>query len=254
MALAVRDRPTESVSDIRHLPFISESPAASATTPTFGPSAATWTTAESPNLSENPVAAAPTTVVSISKRTDLEFGALLVWLAVVGALSRRRQLQKTGEPMDPAAAVERIKGWTGLSVAGIAELLGVARRSLYHWTAGATRPRQEAALLGLVRALEPFSGSVEPWELRRWLEASEAQAAVRAGDAARLHRLLADALRSSSPRALRPARAGYREEVEPLSPADLQRHFLSSSPSREARQVARIRPLELTDSPIAENE
>lgn len=250
----VLDRPTEAVSEAVHAPALIE-PAETligATPP--APGAGIWPTIVGVPRPEPSSTAVPTTILSRRPPGDQEFAGLLIWLALLAAFQRSNRRRTQSEPVDPGGAVERIREWTGLSVAGVAELMGVARRSLYHWTTGATRPRDEARLLGLARVLQAYAGTVEPWELRRWLTTAAVREAVRSGDMPRVRRALGDALRSSTPPQLQPARPDLREEVVELAPSVLYSHYLAAAPRRTARSAASKRPLELTDSPVPENE
>lgn len=216
-----------------------------------------WTSTDLSASALSPGVAQETTPISGARERDLLFVGLLVWLAAVSRLPRRRA-QVESQTLEPAEAIERLRHWTGLSVGGVADLLGVTRRSLYHWSTGATRPRHDERLLGLVGALEHVAASWAPWELRQWLVAQDARELVHSGDIASLRRLLDDAVRPSAIRRLRPARTGYQEEVEPLDPDALRRHFMVAVGPRPTAATQGVGapyvPRELTDSAAPEGE
>jgi len=179
-------------------------------------------------------------------------GLVLAWLAIIQVRQLQELASEGRDQIEPSQAVERLRSWTGLSVGEIADLLGVARRSLYHWSTGATRPRREERLLGLVRALEPLSRSWEPWELRKLLLSSDPHQRhlLEAGDFSSLIALASVEDRPSRPSRLRRAQVTQGPEVEPLETEALLRHFqLVMVPRVPSDQVRRFRPRELTDSP-----
>lgn len=256
MTEAVLERPTEATS--------APLPAVFATPETTGTTSQNIDTIGRPWVpTELPSAPPSATVVHGTRRTigvddrDRLFGALVLWLAAVWTLPRRRQ-PSASSTLEPAEAVERLLLWTGLSAEGVADLLGVTRRSLYHWSSGTTRPRHQERLLGLVKALEPAAGSWASWELREWLAQHDARQLVLSGDMTSLRRHLEDSVRPSAIRRLQPARAEFREEVEPLDSAALQRHYRSAIEPRPVgvgrRETEIYVPRELTDSFLPEEE
>jgi hypothetical protein len=257
MTLALADRRTQPTNPVIGYPTLLAGPATPVIPQLGETNEPRWTLTDLPSSALSSDVVKETTSTSGVRDRDLLFVSLLVWLAAVSRLPRR-QPEIDAQTLEPAEAVERLRHWTGLSVGGVADLLGVTRRSLYHWSTGATRPRHDERLLGLVRALEPVAGSWAPWELRQWLAAQDARQLVRTGDIATLRRLLDDTVRPSAVRRLLPARAGYQEEVEPLAPDALRRHFLAAVEPRPmtAAQAAGAPyvPRELTDSALPEGE
>jgi hypothetical protein len=258
MTLALVDRRTQPTNPVIDYPRLLAGPVTPVLIPQLGETNEPgWTSTDlSASVLSSDVAKETTPISGVRER-DLLFVGLLVWLAAVSRLPRR-QAELESQALEPAEAVERLRHWTGLSVGGVADLLGVTRRSLYHWSTGATRPRHDERLLGLVGALEQVAASWAPWELRQWLVAQDARQLVRSGDIASLRRLLEDAVRPSAIRRLRPARTGYQEEIEPLEPDALRRHFMVAVGPRPttAGQAAGAPyvPRELTDSAPPEGE
>jgi hypothetical protein len=257
MTLAVLDRPTQATSTLTDHPLLlGEPPTTVLTSQSLGIQVPAWTSTDLPSaMPRSDVVTGTTRTLGVEERDRL-FTGLLLWLAVVWLLPRRKPMIESAA-LEPAEAVERLRHWTGLSVGGVADLLGVTRRSLYHWKTGTTRPRHEDRLVGLVRAIQAAARSWQPWELRQWLAAQDARELVRAGDMASLRRLLDDAVRPSAVRRLRPVRAGYHEDVEALDAVALRDHFTATVAPRPitiARAAAPFVPRELTDSPLPEEE
>jgi hypothetical protein len=257
MALAVADAPTEPTSAlIKHPAAFTDPPTTLLTVPSAGGHGPTWTSGDLSSAAVRPTVVSGTSWTAEAGDQDRLFAGLFIWLTLVWLLPRRRSTVAAGT-LDPADAVDRLRTWTGLSAGGVADLLGVTRRSLYHWSTGATRPRHEERLLGLVRAIQPVSGSWEPWELRQWLAARDARQLVQSDDMETLRALLDDAVRPSAIRRLRPATAEYREDVEPLDTAALRDHFMTTVtprvPNARANLAAPFVPRELTDSELPED-
>ncbi len=183
------------------------------------------------------------------------FGALDSWLMVVAMIPSPSARPEPMDNLTPSKAIDLLRAWTGLPVTDLADLLGVARRSVYHWSTGAAKPRQEARLLGVVRALEPLSQFWQAWELREWLSTTEARTLVQSAPVPELSRQVEAAVRRGTIGRLHQAPAALHEEVLPLDSAAIERHLLSVVQQRTPRRRPRpYEPRELTDSPQVEDE
>lgn len=180
------------------------------------------------------------------------FEGLDSWVIWLGILRRFTSLGPRDDLTAPKA-VDLLREWTGMPVTDIAELLGVARRSLYHWATGVARPRHEARLLGVVRTLRPLGESWDPWELREWLGKAEVRTAVRSGALPDLALQVHAAAATRPVHRLAVAPPGLEEEVEPLDATALGR-ALSAATQRRAPRLRRpgYEPPELTDSGVGE--
>jgi DNA-binding transcriptional regulator YiaG len=156
----------------------------------------------------------------------------------------------TPDSMTSDVALDRLRAWTGLSVTELADFLGVARRSLYHWSAGTGRPRKDERLLGLASAIKPLGETWKPWQLRQWLT-SESQGIrndIRQGDLAAVVQKVDAAMRAPR-RVLQPFRDQATSEVEALDGDALLRQYVAATSPRNqvSRNEAWI-PRELVDS------
>jgi hypothetical protein len=157
--------------------------------------------------------------------------------------------------LTPSRAVDLLRAWTGLPVTDIADLLGVARRSVYHWSTGSAKPRQEARLFSIVRALEPLSQSWKAWEFREWLQTPEIRTLVQEGPTSELSRRVDVAVETRAIRRLRPAAMTVQDDVLPLDESAIDRFLAGATARRGPRRRVEIRePRELTDSSILEEE
>lgn len=181
------------------------------------------------------------------------FGQLDSWVVVVKSMSRVLGGGAEASELTPSQAVELLRAWTGLPVTELADLLGVARRSVYHWSTGEARPRHEARLFGVVRAIQPLAQTWQAWELRDWLSTDEIKTLVQTASAPELSRKVDAAVRSVGTARLRLAATGLQEEVQPLELTAISRHLGSIVQPRVGRQRAvPYEPRELTDSPQVE--
>lgn len=152
--------------------------------------------------------------------------------------------------MTSDVALVRLRAWTGLSVAELADFLGVARRSLYHWSAGTGRPRKDERLLGLASAIQPMGEAWQPWQLRQWLtsESHGIRNDVHQGDLASVSQKVSEAMRAPM-RVLQPLREQETSEVEALDSDALLRHYAAATtPRHQAGRNQAWVPREVVDS------
>lgn len=215
------------------------------------PSRASQTAVDLPHVRDEARKGADRTPATLASSLERRWESLDTLGTLLASIARTVE-----QPSAPEAgeALRRLRQWTGLSVGGVADLLGVARRSLYHWTSGATRPRQATTLFGLVRVLEPFSAVAEPWELLGWLRDAQVEEALRQSDLEAVRRMLGEALGARGVAVLNPVRPDHHEEVEPLEATEIRRYFLAAAKIRPTRTVVRRIPRELTDSAAEDDE
>jgi hypothetical protein len=183
------------------------------------------------------------------------FGQLDSWVVVMTSMSGLPAGGGEAIDLTPSKAVELLRAWTGLPVTELADLLGVARRSLYHWSTGVARPRHEGRLFGVVRAIQPLAQTWQTWELRDWLSTDEIKTLVQTASTPELSRQVDAAVRSGATSRLRLASTGLHEEVQPLELAAISRHLASIGQPRLPRpRAVPYEPRELTDSPQIEGE
>lgn len=176
--------------------------------------------------------------------TDPAYAVLTTWFLEAAVYAA---VKAVPQPLSTSEALERLRAWTGLTTTGIAELLGVARRSLYHWTSAGVRPRQEGRLLNLVEAIEPYAGRVESWQLRDALVSSDAREAVADGDREAI-RLVVEQTIERRPHRLRRAGGEASAEPAPIGMAELREYLHGvSAPVRRDRAATYV-PRELSDS------
>ena len=117
------------------------------------------------------------------------------------------------------------------------------------------RPRHEARLFGVVRAIQPLAQTWQTWELRDWLSTDEIKTLVQTASAPELSRQVDAAVKSGATSRLRLASTGLHEEVQPLELAAISRHLVGIGQPRVRRAGAvPYASRELTDSPLAEAE
>jgi hypothetical protein len=177
------------------------------------------------------------------------------WRTEVATLPASPSWSIAGDDLTPSRAIDLLRAWTGLPVTDLADLLGVARRSVYHWSTGEAKPRRQTRLLGVVRALEPLARSWQSWEFRDWLLTPEVRALVQAAPVEDLSRQVEEAVASRSFTRLRQAQPAYRQEVVPLGIEAIGRHLAYVNDEINPRALAsRREPRELVVAPQLEEE
>jgi hypothetical protein len=159
--------------------------------------------------------------------------------------------------------VEELREWTGLSASGLAEMLGVSRRSLYHWLReGQASVNNTQRLVRLADTLRPIAREWSPPRIRVWLETGDPspRELFEREDFASFARAANDSLSRGEIPVLPSRRVSHgsslgdrREPVRPLTALQRRRAFAAFSeervsPDYTALQTRRWRPREVADS------
>jgi transcriptional regulator with XRE-family HTH domain len=182
---------------------------------------------------------------------------------LVGRVGQSVLVFEVKRSIDPARVVSQIREWADLSATEIASIMGVSRRSLYHWLgSGRVSSENRERLFQIAEALRPLAREWQPVRLKSWLRKnrSEPVRLLKAGKFAAFRRLADETLAEASV-PVRSARRLTVSEPEPpeytVKPLGLEERRTFFDALFEPRRSA-VRepwaPRELTDSLPAEDE
>lgn len=190
-------------------------------------------------------------------RPELEMTSQLFALTTVFSREAKADwLQSSNVESGIDEMVNQLRDWTGLNATELADLLGVSRRTLYHWVeTGGASPENRLKLERVFHSMRALGESWSPVRIRQWLSSlgQGLLQELRTGDTSEFERCVRHALvRPEIPlfrahRVITDSRA-EADPIGPLSEAERALILAAFSTRREGATTQEWIPPELTDS------
>lgn len=186
----------------------------------------------------------------------------MAFLHLTGRVAERMLFVSVGGS-DPGHILSEIRKWTDLAAVDVAALVGVSRRSFYHWrTTGKIAAENREHLRAIADALRPLASAWQPARLKSWLRSNRSlpMRLLKTGKFEEFRRLAEQSLEQAAV----PIRSARRIEVAepeppeyavaPLSAAERRSLFDELLKPRAGVTHKPPVPRELTDSLPGEDE